>query len=44
MSAAYDRKTKYVTIKDASGQIELMQKCRSIAEARKIARQYGITL
>lgn len=38
MSATYDRNTKYVTITDPAHGDVLVQKCHSIAEARRIAR------
>ena len=43
MTARYDRTTHYVTITDDIGDV-LVQRCRSIAEARKIARAHGATL
>jgi len=43
MTATYNRKTKTVTIYEASGAFVEPQRCSSIAEARKIARGYGIT-
>ena len=40
MRAKYNRKTKYVTVSDERGEF-LIQKCRNVSEAKKIARQYG---
>lgn len=44
MTARYDRTTHYVTITDDRIGDILVQRCRSIAEARKIARAHGTTL
>lgn len=44
MTARYDRKTHYVTITDPCYGDVLVQRCRSIAEARRIARAHGTTL
>ena len=43
MRANYNRKTKYLTVSDHGGLL-LMQKCFSVTEARKIARQHGAEL
>lgn len=44
MTARYDRTAHYVTITDDRIGDILVQRCRSIAEARKIARAHGATL
>lgn len=44
MTARYDRTAHYVTITDDRIGDILVQRCRSIAEARKIARAHGTTL